>query len=116
MSNHRAMRVAESIKKEVSDLLQKDIKDPRIGFVTVTDVEVSGDLRHAKVFVSILNGDKEETMDGLEASTGFIRREIGQRIRLRHTPEIIFRHDNSIETGTRVFKILEDIKRDESDE
>ncbi len=113
MANHRPERVAELIKKEVSDLLQRDVKDPRIGFVTVTDVEVSGDLRHAKVFVSILNGNKEETMEGLDATIGFMRSEIGKRIRLRHTPEVIFRYDDSIETGTRVFKILKDIKTDE---
>ncbi|TDX51881.1 30S ribosome-binding factor RbfA [Orenia marismortui] len=114
MANHRPERVAELIKQEVSDLLQKEIKDPRIGFVTVTDVEVSGDLRHAKVFVSILNGDKDQTMEGLAATTGFVRREIGKRIRLRHTPEVIFRYDDSIETGTRIFKILKDIKSDET--
>jgi len=115
MSGHRPERLAELIKKEVSDLLQKDIKDPRIGFVTVTDVEVSGDLRHAKIFVSILNGDKEETMAGLEATTGFVRKELGKRIRLRHIPEVIFRYDTTIETGTRVFKILEDINKDKKD-
>jgi ribosome-binding factor A len=115
MSGHRPERLAELIKKEVSDLLQKDIKDPRIGFVTVTDVEVSGDLRHAKIFVSILNGDKEETMAGLEATTGFVRKELGKRIRLRHVPEVIFRYDTAIETGTRVFKILEEINQDKKD-
>ncbi|PRX33624.1 ribosome-binding factor A [Orenia metallireducens] len=115
MSGHRPERLAELIKKEVSDLLQKDIKDPRIGFVTVTDVEVSGDLRHAKIFISILNGDKEETMAGLEATTGFVRKELGKRIRLRHVPEVIFRYDTTIETGTRVFKILEEINHDKKD-
>lgn len=112
MANYRPERVAELIKKEVSSLLQKEIKDPRIGFVTVTDVEVSGDLRHAKVFISILNGDKEETMEGLAATEGFVRREIGKKIRLRYIPEIMFRYDESIETGTRVFKILEEMKKD----
>ena len=116
MGHHRPERVGEMIKKEVSDLLQKDIKDPRIGFVTVTDVEVSGDLRHAKVFVSILDGDKEETMKGLHATERFVRREVGARIRLRHTPEVIFRYDNSIEKGTRIFGILEDLKKDEANE
>ncbi|MCK8826266.1 30S ribosome-binding factor RbfA [Natroniella acetigena] len=116
MARHRSQRVGELIKQEVSDLLQKEIKDPRIGFVTVTDVEVSGDLRHAKVFVSILDGKKEETMEGLQATEGFVRREIGQRIRLRHTPEIIFRYDDSIEKGTRIFEILEKIDEDGEDE
>ncbi|MCK8816481.1 30S ribosome-binding factor RbfA [Natroniella sulfidigena] len=116
MARNRSQRVGELIKQEVSDLLQKEIKDPRIGFVTVTDVEVSGDLRHAKVFVSILDGNKEETMEGLQATEGFVRREIGQRIRLRHTPEIIFRYDDSIEKGTRIFEILENIDEDGKDE
>ncbi len=115
MGHHRPERVGELIKKEISDLLQKDIKDPRIGFVTVTDVEVSGDLRHAKVFVSILDDSKEDTMKGLHATEGFVRREIGNRIRLRHTPEIIFRYDDSIEKGTRIFGILENLKRDGED-
>jgi ribosome-binding factor A len=109
----RQQKVAALIKKEVSDLLQKEIKDPRIGFVTVTDTEISGDLRHAKVFVSILKGDKEETMEGLKAAEGFVRSEIGDRIRLRHTPEILFKYDDSIEKGVRIFEILEDIKEDE---
>ncbi|GAB6098849.1 30S ribosome-binding factor RbfA [Halanaerocella petrolearia] len=116
MGHHRQQRVASLIKEEVSELLQREIKDPRIGFVSVTDVEVSGDLRHAKIFVSILDGDKEETMEALESATGFVRTEIGKRIRLRHTPEVIFRYDNSIERGTRVFELLEDIKQEESDE
>ncbi|SJZ31759.1 30S ribosome-binding factor RbfA [Selenihalanaerobacter shriftii] len=119
MANHRPRRVGELIKKEISQmLLQDEIKDPRIGFVTITDVEVSGDLRHAKVFVSVYDKDegvKEETMEGLENAIGYIRRELGQRIRLRHTPEILFRYDNSIERGTKIFKILEDLKN-ENDE
>ncbi|AGB40677.1 ribosome-binding factor A [Halobacteroides halobius DSM 5150] len=116
MSHHRQQRVASLIKKLVSELLQKEIKDPRIGFVSVTDVEVSGDLRHAKVFVSILDGDKEETMEALQSAEGFVRTEIGNEIRLRHTPEVIFRYDDSIEKGARIFEILEDINQDETDE
>ncbi|MCK8823503.1 30S ribosome-binding factor RbfA [Fuchsiella alkaliacetigena] len=112
MAKHRPRRVGELIKQEVSQmLLQDEIKDPRIGFVTITDVEVSGDLRHAKIFVSVLDDEqaKEETMEGLKNAVGYIRRELGQRIRLRHTPEIIFRYDNSIERGTKIFKILEEL-------
>jgi ribosome-binding factor A len=121
MANHRPRRVAELIKKEVSNMLLKDeIKDPRIGFTTITDVEVSGDLRHAKIFVSVLDAkdkaDKEDTMEGLNSAIGYIRTELGQRIHLRHTPEILFRYDNSIERGTRIFEILEDLKEEDEDE
>lgn len=113
-TNRRQQKVAALIKEEVSDLLQHEIKDPRIGFVTVTDAEISADLRHAKVFVSILEGDKEETMEGLRAAEGFVRSEIGDRIRLRHTPEILFKYDESIEKGVRIFELLEDIDTGES--
>ncbi|GAB6137609.1 30S ribosome-binding factor RbfA [Halanaerobaculum tunisiense] len=117
MGHHRQQRVASLIQEEVSDLLQREMKDPRIGFVSVTDVEVSGDLRHAKIFVSILgDDDKEETMEALQSAEGFVRTEIGQRIRLRHTPEVIFRYDDSIERGARIFEILEDIDEEPEDE
>ncbi|MBM7623475.1 30S ribosome-binding factor RbfA [Sporohalobacter salinus] len=117
MGNYRPRRVAELIKKEVSQMLQREIKDPRIGFVTVTDVEVSEDLRHAKVFVSVLDDEeaKEETMEGLKNAVGYVRRELGQRIRLRHTPEILFRYDDSIERGARIFEILKDLNQDEKE-
>lgn len=116
MVNHRPRRVAELIKEEISQmLLQDEIKDPRIGFVTITDVEVSGDLRHAKVFVSVLDDGeaKEETIAGLKNAVGYVRRELGQRLHLRHTPEILFRYDDSIKRGTKIFKILEELKEEE---
>lgn len=118
MSSYRPERVGELIKEEVSQLLHREIKDPRIGFVTVTDVEVSGDLRHAKIFVSVLGSDeeKQQTMEGLHATEGFVRKEIGNRIRLRHTPEVIFRYDDSIEKGVRVFEILENLDDEEKND
>ncbi|MBM7555387.1 30S ribosome-binding factor RbfA [Halanaerobacter jeridensis] len=117
MVNHRPERVAELIREEVSQLLRREVKDPRIGnFVSVTDVEVSGDLRHAKVFVSTINDNEEELMEGLKSTRGFIRKEIGNRIRLYHTPEIIFRYDDSIERGARIFEIIEDLNEDEENE
>jgi len=88
----RANRVGEQMKKELGDIIGRKIKDPRIGFVTVTDVNVSGDLQIAKVFISVL-GDEEQrqnTLKGLAKAKGFIRSEIGQRIRLRKTPEVVF--------------------------
>ncbi|NLG80573.1 MAG: 30S ribosome-binding factor RbfA [Firmicutes bacterium] len=112
MARLRVERVAEAIRSEVAEILAREIKDPRLGFATVTDVEVSDDLRHVKVFVSVM-GDKaqvDETMAALESATGFVRSEIGRRIRLRHTPEIIFRYDTSIKRGARVFELLKEIQ------
>src|SRR6056297_3926860 len=98
MANKRAIRVGELLKEEISQIVLREMKDPRIGFVSITDVEVSGDLRHAKIFVSVYGSDKEkeETMAGLKQATGFIRKLIGNRIKIYHIPEIIFRYDDSI--------------------
>ncbi len=111
-NNVRVHRVAEQIKKEVSQLIQNEIKDPRIGFITVTDVEVTGDLQQATIFISILGNEtqKQESLAGLTKAEGFIRRELGKRIRLRHTPELSFSFDNSIEYGSKIEKLLSDIK------
>ncbi|MCL6450857.1 MAG: 30S ribosome-binding factor RbfA [Acetobacteraceae bacterium] len=110
----RVNRVGEAIKEEVSRILQRELKDPRIGFCSVVDVEVSSDLRHAKVFVSVLGDEaaKQATLAGLESARGFIRTEIGRRIRLRHTPEVVFRLDSSIERGARVSQLLNEIRRE----
>ena len=115
MTRLRVKRVAEAIRTEVADILAKDMKDPRLGFATVTDVEVSGDLRHVKIFVSVMGDETQvsETMAALDSAQGFIRSEIGKRIRLRHTPEISFRHDTSIRHGARVFELLQEIRREE---
>jgi ribosome-binding factor A len=109
-TNRRVARVAELIKREVSQLLFSGIKDERVGLgmVSVTDVDVSGDLQHAKIFVSIYGNEetRAETMAGLKSATGYVRSELGQRIRLRRTPEIIFLEDRSIERGTQVLSLL----------
>jgi ribosome-binding factor A len=88
------------------------MKDPRIGFVSVTDVVVSGDLRHAKAFISVYGSEKEraETMQGLEQAKGFIRKLVGERVKIHHTPEIIFRYDDSIENGIHISKIINELK------
>jgi len=116
MATHqRVQRVREAIKQEASDIIRK-MKDPRVAFVTVTDAEVSRDLRHVKIFVSVLGDDesKRSAMEGLERATGYIRSEIGQRIRLRHTPEIIFRWDESIERGARISQLLRELREESS--
>jgi ribosome-binding factor A len=109
-TSRRVSRVAELIKREVSQLVQRDIKDDRVGagMVSVTDVDVSGDLQHAKIYVSIYGSDqaRAETMAGLKAATGFVRSELGQRVRLRRTPEVVFIEDRSLERGDRVLSLL----------
>ncbi|UFU01069.1 30S ribosome-binding factor RbfA [Radiobacillus kanasensis] len=111
MSDLRASRVGEQMKKELGDIIGRKIKDPRVGFVTVTDVEVSGDLQQAKVFISVLgeSKQKQDTLVGLAKAKGFIRSEIGKRIRLRKTPELIFEFDEAIEQGNRIEHILREL-------
>ncbi|MFC3882530.1 30S ribosome-binding factor RbfA [Bacillus songklensis] len=114
----RPTRVGEQMKKELGEIISRKIKDPRIGFVTVTDVQVTGDLQQAKVFISVL-GDEEQrqnTLKGLAKAKGFIRSEIGQRIRLRKTPEIIFEFDESIDYGNRIESLLHEIQKEKNDE
>lgn len=113
MSNLRANRVAEQMKKELGEILTRKIKDPRVGFVTVTDVEVTGDLQQATVYISVLGDEskKRDTLLGLAKAKGFIRSEIGHRIRLRKTPEINFEFDEALEYGNRIETILRDINK-----
>ncbi|AFZ29319.1 ribosome-binding factor A [Gloeocapsa sp. PCC 7428] len=114
-TSRRVSRVAELIKREVSQMLLHDIKDDRVGagMVSVTDVDVSGDLQHAKIFVSIYGTDeaRAETMAGLKSATGYIRSELGQRVRLRRTPEIVFQEDRSIERGNRVLSLINQLNQ-----
>ena len=104
----RIEKLQELIKQEMSKMLLKELKDPRIGFVTVTDVEMTGDLREAKIYVSVMGGDDQvkSSLDGLNSALGFIRREIGQRVRLRFTPEISFALDTSLDYGDHIQKLL----------
>ncbi len=115
-NSRRVERVASLIKREVSQMLMVGIKDDRVGagMVSITDVEVSGDLQHAKIFVSIYGTDeaRAETMAGLKAATGFVRSELGQRVRLRRTPEILFKEDRSVERGTRVLSLINQLSRE----
>jgi ribosome-binding factor A len=116
MDPARLERLRTAIKEEVSDIL-RSFKDPRLGFVSVTDVELSRDARVAKVFVSVLGSerDKEESLQALRSGTGFVRSELGRRIRLRHIPEVVFRLDDSIERGTRIQAILGQLGSREAD-
>ncbi len=109
-NNRRVERVASMIKREVSQMLMSDIKDERVGagMASVTDVEVSGDLQHAKIFVSIYGDEaaRAATMSGLQSAASFVRREIGKRVRLRRTPQVVFAEDLGIERGSRVLTLL----------
>ncbi|HUS89767.1 MAG TPA: 30S ribosome-binding factor RbfA [Desulfosporosinus sp.] len=111
MSKHRPNRLAESLKEEISQLIRVELKDPRLGFVTLTSVEVAGDLAHAKVYVSVLGTEDEgkTSLDVLNRAAGFVRCEIGKRIRLRHVPAIVFVYDPSIEHGAHIAKLLRDV-------
>lgn len=111
----RAERLAEALKVEISDIIRNQVKDPRVGFASIVDVEVSSDLRHARVYVSILGGEEERAgaLKGLESATGFIRSEVARRIRLRHAPELSFRIDESIARGVRIAELLGKLKEGE---
>ena len=114
MTPMRAERLAEVIRTEASEIIQQGLKDPRIGFVSITDVVVSHDLRHAKIFVSVLGDEqvKRRTMEGLERATGHIRSELGRRLAIRFVPVVLFRLDESIERGTRVASLLREVKEE----
>ena len=110
----RIEKLQELIKQEMSKMLLTDLKDPRIGFVTVTDVEMTGDLREAKIYVSVMGGAEQvkSSLEGLQSALGFIRREIGQRVRLRFTPEISFALDTSLDYGDHIQKLLLQVEED----
>ena len=110
----RLARVRENVKETVSMMLEREIKDPRIGFVTITDVDISADLRHCKIFFSSLGGEKqhEKALAGLQSAKGFIRSELGKRLRMKYTPEIEFHFDTSVEQGVRIAEILNKIKKE----
>lgn len=110
----RANRVAEQMKKELGDILNRKIKDPRLGFITVTDVDVTGDLQQATIFISILGNEKEreDSLLALEKAHGFIRSEIGNRMSLRKVPELLFEVDSSLEYGNKIDELLRDLNKD----
>jgi ribosome-binding factor A len=110
----RPTRVGEQMKKELTEIISRKLKDPRVGFVTVTDVDVTGDLQIAKVYITVLGNEeqKQDTLRGLEKAKGFIRSEMGQRLRLRKTPEILFEFDSAFEYGNKIDSLLRDLNQD----
>ena len=110
----RMEKVNQQIKREIgSMILYGELKDPRLTFVTITYVDCSKDLRHARVGFSVLSNDRKEVLkvqEGLTSARGFVRKLIGERVRLRYTPEIVFIHDNSLEYSSRIDQTIEEIK------
>lgn len=112
--SQRTDRLDSQIRQELADLLHREMKDPRVGFATITRVETARDLGSAKVWVSIMGTDEEReaTMKALTDAAPWLRRQLGGRLTLRHVPQLMIRHDNSIEAGDRVLKLLRDIENE----
>lgn len=112
----RAQRVAEQMRKEITDVLLREVSDPRTKNATITSVDVTGDLQQATVYYTVLGDDeavKAETQVGLDKATGFIRREVGTRIRLRKTPELSFAYDSSVAYGSHIDSLIRDLNKGE---
>lgn len=111
----RQERINEMLKIEVSDIIRRELKDPRLGFITITGAEVSKDLRHAKIFISVMGDEnqKQETLSVLQKASGFIRSEFGKRATMKMIPDISFRMDSGVEHGARIFELLQQVKSDE---
>jgi len=112
MTSRRQIQVGEAVQQHMSYLLQRELKDPRIGFTTVTAVEMSADLKYARIFVSVMGTPEEQqaTMDALTSGKGFIRREIASRLDLRFAPDIQFRLDTSAEYSDNITRLLNELK------
>src|SRR6266542_896585 len=110
--SQRTDRVDQLLREEIGTMLEREVADPRIGFATVTEVETTPDLRHARVWVSVIGGASErtQTIAGLEHAMIFIRRELGTRLRLKRIPDLHVRLDDSVERGTRVLRLIESLE------
>jgi ribosome-binding factor A len=111
----RSSRISNLIKEEISNILLKSVKDPMIGFVTITDVEVTDDLKLATIYFSVYGSDdvKNNTFKGLNRASGFIKKELGKNLKLKYIPEISFKFDNSYEYGSHIERILKELKEGE---
>jgi ribosome-binding factor A len=112
--SQRTQRLDSQIQQELMGLLQREMKDPRVGFATITRVETAGDLGHAKVWVSVYGSEEEkaQSMEALRVATPWLRRQLGSRLRLRKVPQLSLRRDESIESGDRVLRILRELEAD----
>lgn len=116
--SRRTEQVAEAIKEEIGLLIQRELRDPRLGFVTVTRAEVSPDLKHAKIFYSVLGTEevKKETYKALRGASGFLRKELSHKLQLRYTPDIHFEYDIGVEHSERIQRLLGELAAEESAE
>lgn len=111
MTSGRMRRVDQAMRQVLSDAVPQDLKDPRVGFVTVTDVRTSPDLRHARVYVSVLGDEsvREASLQGLQSAHGFLQRRVASELRLKHTPTLQFVYDDTAERAQRLEKLIEDV-------
>jgi len=116
MPTPRQLRLGELLREEISEIIRGQLRDPRLGFVSITEVEVAPDLQQALVRVSVLGeaAEQESSMEALESAAGYIRGELGKALRLRRVPQLSFRLDRSLERGARILELLERVKREES--
>lgn len=117
----RARRVGEQLQRELAELIQREVKDPRVGFVTVSAVDVSKDMEHAKVYFSVLGEESEEALEAsrkaLERASGFLRRELGRRMKLRTIPTLRFVYDRSLSEGNRMSALIDEaVRQDRRDD
>ena len=106
----RPQRLGDLIQREVSELIRLEVRDPRVGMITITSVDVSPDLSHAKVFFTILEKQKlQETLEGLKRSAGFLRSQLSKRIKMYTTPELRFEYDESVERGDRISRLIDSV-------
>lgn len=113
MTSYRRERVAEAIREAIAGILATEVKDPRVGFVTVTRVELTSDLEMARVFVGVLADEagRKETMKALGKAVGFVRRALGRRVQMRLLPDLVFEYDKGLDAAERVARLLEDDQR-----
>jgi ribosome-binding factor A len=114
MSTRRQQRVAEEIQRRASQFIREELKDPRLGFLTITGVDVNSDLTHAVLHVSVLGSEDEQrqTMDALQRARGLVKRDIGDWLRIRTTPDIAFKLDTSLERGARILQLMKGLEAD----
>jgi ribosome-binding factor A len=117
MGSERMRRVDEAVRQVLADALSHELKDPRIGFVTVTDVNTSPDLRHARVFVSVLgeSQQRDETLDGLRSAHGYLQQRIARELKLKHTPTLEFSYDDTTDRAMRVGELIERAEHHDGD-
>jgi ribosome-binding factor A len=111
----RSRRVAQQVQQALSELIRREVRDPRLGMVTLTDVQVSNDLSYAKVYFSVLTGDVQQTQEILDAAAPILRGPLGRALHIRHSPELRFVHDELIERGARLSELIQKaVKEDEA--